>query len=106
MRHVRAVTHCACSRSLVATLLSMAVNLGLNLWLIPLPGWGVNGAALASTVSYSVSTGILTVLFVRWSGLPLRAVLVPTRADLGEVLARAARLRSRGTRLLHRGAAR
>lgn len=89
-----------------ATLLSMAVNLGLNLWLIPLPGWGVNGAALASTVSYSVSTGILTVLFVRWSGLPLRAVLVPTRADLGEVLARAARLRSRGTRLLHRGAAR
>lgn len=89
-----------------ATLLSMAVNLGLNLWLVPMPGWGITGAALASTVSYSLSTGIMAVLFARWSGLPLRAVFVPVRGDAGDVLARAARLRARGTRLLHRGAVR
>jgi O-antigen/teichoic acid export membrane protein len=89
-----------------ATLLSMAVNVGLNLWLIPLPGWGIKGAALASTISYTLSTLILGVLFVRWSGISWVDILIPNRQDVAYVGARLGRLRTRAAGMRHRGATR
>lgn len=76
-----------------ATLISMTVNVVLNLWLIPLPGWGIKGAALASAVSYSLSTVILAALFVRWGRLRMRDLLIPTRSDIRELTSRLASLR-------------
>jgi O-antigen/teichoic acid export membrane protein len=55
--------------------LSLAVNAGLSLLLVP--RLGMAGAALAATVSYSVSVGVLALLFARHAGLPLAAVLLP-----------------------------
>ncbi|MDQ3854900.1 MAG: polysaccharide biosynthesis C-terminal domain-containing protein, partial [Chloroflexota bacterium] len=81
-----------------ATLGAMVLNLVLNLLLIPRPGWGVVGAALASAVSYSASTIVLACLFVRWSGVKPREILVPTAADLADIRARLAALRRRAGR--------
>ncbi len=89
-----------------ATLFSMAVNVGLNLWLIPLPGWGIKGAALASTISYTLSTLILGGLFVRWSGISWMDILIPNRQDAAYVGARLGRLRLRAAGIRRRGATR
>lgn len=64
----------------LTTLVGVALNLGLNLVLIP--EWGFEGAAVASSVSYTV-TGLLVLrLFLRTSGLPLRRVLLPSPAEV------------------------
>lgn len=86
-----------------ATLISMAVNVGLNVWLIPPWGadWGIAGAAFSSAVSYSLSTAILAVLFLRWGRLSPRDILVPTRRDADDVIARLGRLRRRAVGLRH-----
>jgi O-antigen/teichoic acid export membrane protein len=89
-----------------ATLLSMAVNVGLNVLLIRQLGWGINGAAVASTVSYSLSTLILAVLFLRWSRLTPGDILVPNRSDLAQLTAVLGDLRRRAQRLGHGGVTR
>jgi len=71
-----------------ATISAMVVNLGINLVLIPREEWGIVGAALASAVSYTFSTVVLAVLFLRWSGLRPLDILVPKRADISVVGAR------------------
>lgn len=78
-----------------ATLLSMAVNLGLNLWLLRSTDLGINGAAIASAVSYSLSTAILAVLFVREAGLRLRDLFVLNRDDIAQLGVRLGGLRRR-----------
>lgn len=81
-----------------ATLLSMAVNLGLNLWLIPHPEWflgGIRGAAFASSVSYTLSTAILAYFFLRWSGVGWRGLLAPNREDVAGALVRLRSVRAR-----------
>jgi len=55
--------------------LSLAVNGGLSVLLVP--PMGMAGAALAASVSYALSAGVLAVLFARHAGLPLAAVLLP-----------------------------
>ncbi len=89
-----------------ATFIAMVVNVALNLWLIPLFGWGIKGAALASTVSYTLSTGILAWLFARWSGIPWRDLFVLNRSDIEEMTSRLGRLGKRAAGLRHRGATR
>lgn len=87
-----------------ATLLAMLTNLLLNLWLIP--QWGVAGAAFASAVSYTLSTMILGALFLRWSHLPLRDLLLPTSSDVHQMAQRLTTLRRKAARLAHGGLAR
>jgi O-antigen/teichoic acid export membrane protein len=58
---------------------SVACNIALNLVLIP--RYGIDGAAWASTASYSVLFATTLVIYRRVAGVPVRAVLVPTRAD-------------------------
>jgi O-antigen/teichoic acid export membrane protein len=65
-------------------LLGLGVNVGLNLWLLPL--LGLTAAALASTLAYAlVAIGVL-VLFVRETGASLGEALVPRHADLVKVV--------------------
>ena len=58
---------------------SVACNIALNLVLIP--RYGIDGAAWASTASYSVLFATTLVIYRRVAGVPVRAVLVPIRAD-------------------------
>jgi len=60
--------------------ISLIITIGLDLALIP--KLNIAGAAIASTVSYSVSALMLIVFFIRETGAPLRQVLIPTSEDV------------------------
>lgn len=67
------------------------LSLGLNalLCLLLVPAWGMNGAALAASLSYTTSVGVLAWRFARLAGVPLSRVLLPGAqlgADLRTVL--------------------
>jgi O-antigen/teichoic acid export membrane protein len=66
--------------TIVAGLAGLVVNTLLNLALIP--ALGIKGAALASTISYSLSAFILLVAFRRDAGLPLLELVRVRRSDL------------------------
>ena len=59
---------------------SLVVTVALNLLLVP--QLGMNGAALASTASYVTTWGLTALLFSRATGVSIRRVLAPRRADL------------------------
>ncbi len=63
-----------------AGLISLVFTLVLDLWLIP--QLGITGAALASSVSYTVSTLVITGYFLRVTGLTWLDVSVIRRSDL------------------------
>ncbi len=58
----------------------LAVNLGANLLLIP--QFGMNGAAAASTISYTFTAAVILVLYQRLSGQGLRQTLLVRRSDV------------------------
>jgi O-antigen/teichoic acid export membrane protein len=82
----------------VATqVLATAVNVGLNLWLIP--RYGILGAAWASLASYGLEAVLVTGAFVRDTGRTLREVLVLRRSDLAAYRDRLAPLLARARRV-------
>ncbi|MBN2186932.1 MAG: flippase [Dehalococcoidia bacterium] len=64
----------------IAAGVSLAVNIPLNLVLIP--RMGISGAALASTISYSVTALVVLVTFLRISGNSLVDTILLRREDL------------------------
>ena len=56
------------------------VNLSANAVLIP--GWGINGAAAASTISYSLTAVLMVGLYTRLAGQSVRQTLVMRRSDV------------------------
>ncbi len=68
--------------NVVAGAVSLAVNVGLNAFLIP--RFGIEGAAAATAVSYTLSSAILLARFLFDSGLSIRETLVPRGEDLRE----------------------
>lgn len=68
--------------NVVTQLLSIAVNIALNIYLIP--RYGILGAAWASLVSYALEAFLITFVFVKESGVGLRDALVIRRQDLAE----------------------
>jgi len=52
--------------SLYAAVISLGVNIPLNLWLIP--RWGISGAAFASSVAYIIGTLVVIAAFIKISG--------------------------------------
>jgi O-antigen/teichoic acid export membrane protein len=54
-------------------------NVGLNVFMIP--KFGISGAALATSFSYTLAAAMVLVPFRRDSGVTLREVLVPKRED-------------------------
>ena len=65
---------------ILPALLSLIVNVGANLYLIP--RLGILGAALASTLSYTMAGGCFVAIFMRMSGATLSDLLFLRRSDL------------------------
>jgi O-antigen/teichoic acid export membrane protein len=61
----------------------LVVNLAANALLIP--QFGINGAAAASTVSYTITAGLTLLLYGRLSGHGLRQTLVIRRSDVKRI---------------------
>jgi O-antigen/teichoic acid export membrane protein len=61
-------------------LAALGSNIALNLILIP--SHGVIGAAMATALSYTIGLILLLSFFLYESGVPLRALIIPTREDL------------------------
>ena len=49
--------------------------------IVLIPHWGINGAAVASSISYFLSTLVVLGLYLRVSGNSIGNVLIPKRAD-------------------------
>jgi len=64
----------------IAAVVSLAVNIPLNIFLIP--RMGISGAALASTISYSVTAIVILVAFQKISGNSWVDTLLLKREDL------------------------
>jgi len=61
-------------------ILTLVINIGLNvLWI---PNFGINGAAMASAVSYTTNLFIKTGIYCSISGNTVGKVLIPRREDL------------------------
>jgi O-antigen/teichoic acid export membrane protein len=76
--------------NLLVSGISLIVTISLDLALIP--RLNIVGAAIASTVSYSLSAFMLIAFFIRETGAPLREVLLPTAEDV-KILLSVVRLR-------------
>jgi len=80
------------TRTTIAMGVGFAINLLLNfLWI---PRWGIEGAAWASTVSYTVQGALMAVFFCRLTGIPPGHLVVPRREDLAAYRAAISRLRA------------
>jgi len=62
-----------------SSFVSLAVNIPLNLLLIP--KWGISGAAFASTIAYIIATLIVFISFTKVSGKPWIEVLFIRKED-------------------------
>lgn len=62
------------------TIITVSVNLILNLLFIP--RWGINGAALASTISYLLQFIGKTLIYIRISKNPVRALFLIKSSDI------------------------
>lgn len=80
--------------NVIAAYIALGGNIALNVWLIP--RYGIAGAAIGTSASYTMAAGLLYVFFLRESGLRWHEPLVLKSEDLHrwkrlgtEVLARA-----------------
>jgi O-antigen/teichoic acid export membrane protein len=71
--------------------LGLVVNVLLNLWWIPL--WGSVGAALSSSVSYTLVGGVCLVAFLKASGQSCAATLLLNREDVRAAMLQFRRIR-------------
>lgn len=62
-----------------SSFVSLAVNIPLNLYLIP--KWGISGAAFASTIAYIIATLVVFIFFIKVSGKPWIEVLLIRKED-------------------------
>lgn len=72
--------------NIVVQVVSVATNIGLNLWWIP--KYGVVGAAMASLVSYSFEAVLIVGAFKFATGRRVAELLIPQRADLEDYRSR------------------
>jgi O-antigen/teichoic acid export membrane protein len=77
--------------NIAAAVVALGINVGLNVLLIP--RWGIAGAAVSTTVSYSMAALVLLVMFVRESGYTVRETVLVGRAEVGEYARLVARAR-------------
>jgi O-antigen/teichoic acid export membrane protein len=62
-----------------ASFISLAVNIPLNLLLIP--KWGISGAAFASSIAYIIATLVVIISFTKISKKPWQDILFVKRSD-------------------------
>jgi len=63
----------------LAAFVSLTINIPLNLFLIPI--WGIAGAAFASSVAYALASLIVTIAFIKITGVSWRNTLFMTSDD-------------------------
>ena len=63
-----------------APFIGLVLNLGANLYVIP--RWGINGAAVTSSVGYAVVLALVLGYYLRWTHSRLREVTVLRKSDL------------------------
>jgi O-antigen/teichoic acid export membrane protein len=63
-----------------AAVASLLINIGVNLVLVP--RWGISGAAIASTISYSLGAAVLLLYFLRKSKYHVGDALLIRMADI------------------------
>jgi len=73
--------------NIVAACVALGVNVGLNSILIP--RFGIEGAAVSTTVSYGIAATILLVMFVRESGHTVAQTILVRPSELGKYLRQA-----------------
>jgi len=66
--------------SILASLIGVAINLFANLILIP--KYGIVGAGIATSISYSAMAIILIVIYARLSGIPFKNLFLIQKEDL------------------------
>lgn len=67
-----------------SSFISLAVNIPLNLWLIPI--WGIKGAAFASSVAYIIATIVVIIAFVKNSGILWTDILLIKKQDFQDYM--------------------
>ncbi len=72
--------------NIVAAVLALGLNVGLNVVLIP--RWGIVGAAIAHDLSYSTAALVLLVAFVRESGHSVREATLVSLTEVKSVVRR------------------
>jgi O-antigen/teichoic acid export membrane protein len=72
--------------SAIAAWIALGATLVLDLLLIP--RWGILGAAFASSVAYTISVITLTVAYHRLTGIPVRDLFLPRKAEVIEMAGR------------------
>jgi len=77
-----------------AAFVSLAVNIPLNLWLIP--KWGISGAAFASSVAYITGTLVVMTAFVRISNTSWVTILLFKKHDFQDYKNLLIKLRKKG----------
>jgi O-antigen/teichoic acid export membrane protein len=77
-------------RTSAATVFGFAVNLVINVMLIP--RFGIEGAAVASLVSYTATAIAMTLIASRLAGAPMRDFWIPRLVDVRLIAATAGRL--------------
>jgi len=60
--------------------LALFCNLILNYFLIP--KWGINGAAISSSISYGLAVYLLLLIYLRQSNQSLKDVIIPKYSDM------------------------
>ena len=65
--------------SLYAVAPAVLLNVGLNFWLIPL--YSINGAAIASTISYIVAVIIYVFIYAKVVEIPVRSLFLYRKSD-------------------------
>ncbi len=66
--------------NIIAAVLALGLNVGLNVVLIP--RWGIVGAAIANDLSYSTAALVLLVAFVKGSGYSVREATMLSRSEV------------------------
>ena len=65
--------------SVAASLIGIFVNLAANIYMIP--RYGIIGAGISTSLSYTILSIILVVIFKREKNLPLRDLFIPKREE-------------------------
>ena len=65
--------------SLYAVAPAVLLNVGLNFWLIPL--YSINGAAIASTISYIVAVIIYVFIYAKVVEIPVSSLFLYRKSD-------------------------
>lgn len=79
--------------SLNVSIVSLAVNVGLNFLLIP--SYGTTGAAISSAISYTLAGAVFVLLYVRREKVSVAELLLLRRSDWAELMQKAAGIRGK-----------